>query len=260
MSRTIRRGLFLGAFLVFLLATYVAVLYAQGYKYSLAQGQFFRTGAIALKANADADVFIEGKRAGSTSFLTNSFSIDGLLPDQYTIRLEHENFSSWEKKVAVQEGLVIDFPHILIIPASGSEREKLMKDIEELFPKVRATPTPSVSPLPTGAFYVKSGNLYQMVIQDAEPELIAKQVVGFALTENERKLAWWTRNELWVQFLSDTDYQPIRRKDDRELITRFSQPIKTAAWFRGEDHLVVDSGGYRIVETDTRGGVNIISL
>jgi hypothetical protein len=70
---------------------------------------------------------------------------------------------------------------------------------------------------------------------------------------------YWTRNELWVSWERATDYQPYRAAGDRELIARWSVPIARAAWFRDRDHIVVDLGiTYRVLETDTRGGTNIV--
>ena len=92
------------------------------------------------------------------------------------------------------------------------------------------------------------------------PEKIAENVKGFALSKDKNKLAWWTSNEVWVMWLNDANYQPYHKKGDKELITRFSTQIKKAAWFRDEDHLIIDSNGYKVLEIDTRGGINIIEI
>jgi hypothetical protein len=65
-----------------------------------------------------------------------------------------------------------------------------------------------------------------------------------------------------VSWIRNTDYQPFRAEGDTELITRFSTSIVRAGWFRDNDHIVVDLGNaaYRILEADTRGGINIIKI
>ena len=97
-------------------------------------------------------------------------------------------------------------------------------------------------------------------MENGETERLAYLVTGFSLSSDGKKLAWWNSNELWVMWLSDTDYQPYHKAEDKDLIVRFSIKIKNAAWFRNSDHIVVDSNGYKIVEIDKRGGLNIVEI
>ena len=106
--------MFYSAAAIFALLSYVIILYAQGYKYSFSEAEFFRTGSIYVKANEDAKVYMDGKFLNSTSFFGNSYTISGLLPKQYMVRLQKDNYSSWQKKVVVEEGLVNDYSRILL--------------------------------------------------------------------------------------------------------------------------------------------------
>ncbi len=281
MRRKTRRALFIIAVVIFLFLAYVAVFYAQGYKYSFGEGKFVRTGAIYVKVNADAKIYFNDELAGTTSFLGNSFSRGGLLPAQYAVRVTREGYTSWGKKVSVQEGFLAEFPKVMILPDGEEERGKLLNEIETLLypvvpspspsskpsssPKPKATPRPSpkstVTPSPTPIaepFYIKSNRLFR---NDIKPDVIADNVVGFALSGDKNKLAWWnTSNELWVIWLNDTSYQPYHKNGDMEKITRLASRIKNIGWFRGEDHIVIDSVGYKVVEIDTRGEVNIIKI
>ena len=97
-------------------------------------------------------------------------------------------------------------------------------------------------------------------MENGETERLAYLVSGFEVSPDKKKLAWWNGNELWVIWLSDTDYQPYHKAEDKELITKFSFKIKSAVWFRDSDHVVVDSGGYKVVEIDKRGGLNVVEI
>jgi hypothetical protein len=283
-----RRVLFYVFLLIFLFASYIAVLYAQGYKYSFKEKKFLHTGVISLKANEDAKVFLNDNLKGSTSFLGNSFGIDGLLPGSYDVSLRRENYSPWQKKIQVQEGIVTDFSRILILSQSDEdsvgislEASRSFSQADSVLLKLKPTPTPSpskapvstkkpnptltpsisVTPTPAfrdGEFVLQGANLFRQT--DGLLEIFAKDVIGYDITENKRKILWWTENEIWVAWLQDTDYQPYYKQGDKEMITRFSSPITSAAWFRGEDHIVVDSLGYKVVEIDKRGGTNIIKI
>lgn len=278
MTKRTKKTLFYSAVVIFALLSYVVVLYAQGYKYSFSEAKFFRTGSIFVKTNEDAKVYLNGKFLNSTSFFGNSYTISGLLPGQYTIRLQRDNFSSWEKKISVEEGLVSDYSRIFILPKSGDETVALKQEITNLLyptpkpitassgtppkavaPLPQKSPTPSPSPVTTDPFYLKNGVLFKNM-GNGETERLAYLVTGFSFSSDNKKIAWWNSNEFWVMWLSDADYQPYHKTGDKELINRFSIKIKNASWFRDNDHIVVDSDGYKVLEIDKRGGLDIIEI
>lgn len=280
MTKYTKRVLFYSAVVVFVLLSYVVILYAQGYKYSFSEGKFFRTGSIFVKSNEDSKVYLNDKFLNSTSFFGNSYTISGLLPGQYTVRLQKDNFSSWQKKISVEEGLVNDYSRILLVPKSGDGVVALKQEIIDiLYPTPKPTPTPSpstkptlklkpspskspiLSPasVPTEPFYLKNGVLFKNM-DNGETERLAYLIIGFSISPDGKKISWWNEYELWIMWLSDVDYQPYHKAADTELITRFSIKIKNAAWFRDSDHIVVDSGGYKILEIDKRGGLNIVEV
>lgn len=263
------------AVVVFAISSYVTILYAQGYKYSFSEAKFFRTGSVFIKTNEDAEVYLNNKFLNSTSFFGSSYTISRLLPGQYTVRLQRENYSSWQKKIIVEEGLVGDYSRILLLPKSGDKAEALKQEITDLlYPALKPTPTPSVSVKPTPKpsvsktpaptlkpepFYLKTGVLFR-TLDNGEAERLAYSVKGFNLSPDDKKITWWNDSELWVMWLSDTDYQPYRKAGEKDLITKFSYKIKKASWFRNSDHIVVDSNGYKVTEIDKRGGLNIIEI
>jgi len=285
MSKRTRRILFYFAIILFMGACFIAITYAQGYKYSFREKEFQRTGAIQLKVNDDAKVFLDDELQGSTSLFGNSYGIDGLLPGTYVVRLEREGFTPWQKTMEVHEGFVTSFSRIIILPLSEAEAPKILEEIEEIMladdiitqtpsPTPSATPRPTATPrstrspavtasasgtpLPDDLFILENKILY--IHQNGTLKQYAVNVEGFQLSENNRKILWWGNRDLWVGWLNDTDYQPYKKNGDREPVLKFAAPIERAAWFRGEDHIVVDSSGFKIVELDKRGGQNIIRL
>ena len=175
--------------------------------------------------------------------------------------------------------MVDDYSRILLLPKSGDGAVALKKEITDLlYPTPKPTPTPLakptpkplpsktpiLSPVPTEPFYIKNGVLFKNM-ENGETERLAYLVAGFAVSPDNKKLAWWNESELWVIWISDTDYQPFRKARDKEIIMRFSIKIKKAAWFRDSDHVAVDStssgqAGYKVVEIDKRGGLNIVEI
>src|SRR3989344_3355396 len=101
MTKRVKRMFFYSAVAVFLLLSYVVILYAQGYKYSFSEGKFQRTGAISLKSNTGAKVYLDDKLQGDTSFFGSAYSIDGLLPGTYRLSIQKDDHSQWQKVVSV---------------------------------------------------------------------------------------------------------------------------------------------------------------
>jgi len=276
-TKRTKRWLFYAAVVVFLFASYIIVLYAQGYKYSFEDMRFYRTGSVYVKANVGAKVYLDDKLIGSTSFLGSSKTINGLLPGEYSVRLARDDqYSSWEKRFTIEEGYVNEFSKIVLFPVAGEEKERIVEELEiTLYPPTPTpvplspsatpkttlkAPTPSTTPNPE-PFYLKNKILYRNTGSENEPEELAVNVDGFSLSENGRKIAYWSRRELWVTWFEDVNYQPLRKAGDKERIIRIARTIKKAAWYKDSDWLVVDDDrNYKALETDTRGGVNVVEF
>lgn len=251
MTKWTKQWFFYSAVAVFLLLSWIVILYAQGYKYSFSENKFLRTGAISLKTNKGVKIFLNDELQGNTSFFNNAFSVDRLLPGKYRLVIQEDSYSTWQKTATVEEGFVVDFPNILILPEEGEEEQKLFEEVGLLFEELELPKISSKS-------------------MENIPAEVIKNAKGFQLSRNENKLTWWTPNEIWVLWLTDQNYQPFHKKGDRELVTRLSTTIQNTIWFRGEDHLVLelerfDSKNrpysiYQVIEIDKRGGVNIIEL
>ncbi len=198
------------------------------------------------------------KFLGNTSFFGNSYRIEGLLPGVYTIRVQKNDYSTWQKSANVDEGFVNEFSKILLLPKDEKEFEELNKEIALIFPPSAMTPRLAASTASASEPFVLKRGVLSIVSEASEK--IADNVKGFVLSKDKNKLAWWTANEVWVMWLNDANYQPYRKKGDKELITRFSIQIKKVAWFRDDDHLILDTGYFNILEIDTRGGINIVTL
>lgn len=287
MTKRTKRTIFYVAVVIFLCASYILILYAQGYKYSFEDARFYRTGSVSVKANVGAKVYLNDKLAGSTSFLGNSKTINGLLPDEYSIRLARDDqYSSWGKRFVVEEGFVNEFSKVVLFPVAGEEKEALELELEEILYPTLLAPTPSSSVSPTATprpppaggpkrtpmsspvatpnpepYYLKNNILYKNNGLENTPTQLAVNISGFVLSSDDNKLAYWTGRELWVIWFNDTNYQPLRKTGDKERIIRISRPVVKAVWYKDTDWLVVDDGrNYKVLETDTRGGVNVVEF
>lgn len=125
MTKTTRWVLFYVSIAIFLIASYLVVVYALGYQYDFQSRSFVRNGSFRVVANTSADVTVNGKRAGSLSFLSNTFSKSNVLPRTYTVELKKEHYYSWKKRVAVEAGKFTDIPQIVLVPDYSIDKDVL---------------------------------------------------------------------------------------------------------------------------------------
>jgi hypothetical protein len=264
MRKRTRRILFWLAVVIFGLVTWVALQYAQGYVFDVATGHFVRTGALAATVNTSATLFVNDQDVGSTSLLGNRAGKNRLTPGTYLVRVARDGYSSWQKTVIVQEGLLTDFPHVLIEPTDAASQAGLQDEASRSLGAARTlkNAVPKLKPpqVRVGDFLLKNDQLWDM--RTASGSLMATGVLGFTPTDDGSRILWWTNGSVWVQWLSATNDQPYRVENERQNIVRLSASIVRAGWFHDNDHIVVDLGNhnYRVIETDTRGGTNSIKI
>lgn len=273
MKRSTRRAIFLICVGIFVLASYTVLLYAQGYQYSFTENRFVLTGTLYVRSNTDADVYLNDHLVGRTSLIGNSFNISGLEPGQYSVRLERDGYYSWQKTAIVEDGMLTEFSRILLVPKDKDEQAKILEDViptptpsPSLSPPPtkkpvvsnKPSPTPSPSPESLPEYFLADSRLFQRT--DDGIVQITNQAQGFELAKNKRKLLWWNKDEIWVIWLEATTYQPYHKVADRELVAKFPAEFKEVMWFNN-DHILADTDTqYKIIETDTRGGINIFTL
>lgn len=283
MTRTTRRILFYIALAIFIGASYIVILYAQGYQYDFSKGIFIHSGALYLKTNTGASVLVDGKQAGNTSLLGNSASVGGLLPATHIVSVQKQGWSVWQKKVTITAGFVEDYTHVMLLPQIGQDKANVKQEIKDLLypptptptaspaatatvtPKKIPKPSPTMSPSPSptpdqsGPYYIQNSSLYVRGV-DGVYVRIGGDVTTAAMSDDGQKLAWFSGGQIWVYWFGDTGYQPFHHAGDIALITRFNYSIKAAQWFRDNDHIALDADGLKVIEIDTRGGLNIINF
>src|SRR3989338_6634806 len=117
-----RRTLFIWAVTLFILLSTLVLIFAFGFRYDFKNNLLTKTGSIVLKPNVEAQILINDKPEGHTSFLNNTFSKKRLLPGNYTVKVQKDKHFSWQKEVEVKEGLVSDFSRIVLFSQSQVEQ------------------------------------------------------------------------------------------------------------------------------------------
>lgn len=86
---------------------------------------------------------------------------------------------------------------------------------------------------------------------------LGTDIKGLQFSDDGKKIAYWTTNEIWCIFLREWKVQPTREKDDKIFITRFSRPIKNIQWMDDYENLLFTiNGSVKSINIDTRWGTN----
>lgn len=90
---------------------------------------------------------------------------------------------------------------------------------------------------------------------------LATDVLGVHFSNDGKKIALWSNNEIAVYFVRKWETQPARAEGQKIDIVRFSQPISNVGWFKDYEHLIFSTGNQiKIVELDNRSLKNINNL
>ena len=403
-----RRILFIWAVTLFILLSTLVLIFAFGFRYDFKNNLLTKTGSIVLKPNVEAQILINDKPEGHTSFLNNTFSKKRLLPGNYTVKVQKDKYFSWQKEIEVKEGLVSDFSRIVLFKQNqieqvsvngkspmfidregkrviywgkdtisfyelggnqpiyqseatldfatlkvvwGTEgKEALVYDKSKVFyfdlSKKTFKPMGSSKQYVLESSVLKNGSLYFLKARDllvlsvenlksqvvsknlisfliykneifalssgesklikidlngeneqnlgnfparnsrsagtikkieyqdgthyllidshlyslksSEVTLIADDVQRFAISPDNTMLGWHNGHEFWIEWIKDTEYQPLKKTEERELIAEISKNIREFSWYKNSSHVFLElEDGLAIVETDLRGGANM---
>lgn len=90
---------------------------------------------------------------------------------------------------------------------------------------------------------------------------IGQGIIGMHFSNDGKKLAFWSNNEIAVYFVRKWETQPSREEGQKLDIVRFSQPIGNVSWLKDYEHLIFSTGNQiKIVELDNRSMKNINDL
>ena len=134
MTKRSRTILFYICLFLFLLASPIAVLYSQGYRFDFSPepgGKIItKTGGLFLKIEPrQAEIYIDGELKKKTDFLFGSSLTKDLLPKNYAVSVKRTGFWPWEKNLKINEKEVTEAKSIILFPENPafsalSENEK----------------------------------------------------------------------------------------------------------------------------------------
>jgi len=105
----------------------------------------------------------------------------------------------------------------------------------------------------------KTYNLYLFNPEKRGFDKILEKFSGWALSPKKTKILFFSPNEVWIFFLSDTAFQPYKKAGEFSFLLRVSEPIEEAFWLNENYLIFLSKGEIKIAETDDRDKINIWS-
>lgn len=113
MGQKIRIILFYLSIATFFILLPTILLYSFGYKLDIKKFRIAKTGLIYVKTIPDgAKIYLNGKNLKKTT----PFSIEGLIPGNYSLLLQSQDYSSWQQVVPVKSGETTALDNIVLFP------------------------------------------------------------------------------------------------------------------------------------------------
>ena len=116
MTKQTRRIILYISILLFAIFSAITVTYSLGYKYDFIDNSWMKTGSFRVATNiSGAEVYLNSKLIGETSFVTNNFSKGRFLPRIFEIRVQKDGYHSWQKNIEIKSGFFSDYPSIVLV-------------------------------------------------------------------------------------------------------------------------------------------------
>ena len=121
MSKNFRTILTFIFIFLFLAIAPIVVLYSQGYRFDFEKNKIVQTGAFYFKVKPNqVNIYINNKLVKKTSILFDTAYIKNLLPKNYNVKIEKDNYYSWEKNLEIKKELVTEGKNIILFPKNAN--------------------------------------------------------------------------------------------------------------------------------------------
>ncbi len=259
MTKKFRRIIFFVFTAFFAAGSFVAVFYAEGYRFDLPLFKIEKVGGIFIKTSVDgAKIYINDKYISSTGgILTYSALISDLVPKNYSVFIYKENYYPWNKTIRVESGMVANLDKIILFPLELKQT------------KIAALPaSQKISEFDingdSGAVEIKvaAGKIDNIFVYNpADGKFVSSGKIKKAtspstiLSPDKNKNLYVSDGKIFVEYLNDTDEKPVKKAGTKELIADAGAPVEFYEWLGDSEHIIWFSDGeISVAELNNGGG------
>ena len=248
-----RRFIFWIFVILFIAASIIITLLAQGWRFDFDSFKMVRTGGIFIKTTVSgAKIYVSDKYVGSTAgLLTYTKLVDSLTPKNYNLFIHKEGYYPWNKMVEVKNGLVTELFSVTLFPLN-------LKKV-----KIAQLPAQKIADFEVNEKTIKIINnkkIETAEIYDFEGQLISSEKFKIStstelISPDKNKKLYAADNKIWIDYLGDAKEEPSKKAGEKEIIAISESPILFFDWLKDSEHIIwFTSGELTIAERDNRGG------
>jgi len=258
MEQKIRVILFyLSVILFFILVPFI-LLYSFGYKLDIDRLRIIKTGLIYVQSIPEgARVFLNGRHINKAT----PVSIEGLMPGEYKLSLELEDFYPWYEEVLVDSGKSTVLEDIVLFSKRPHLDKINISDVDDFY--IFAADKDHAYCISENKTAISRTKLNP---KEKETSVLYNQIQlpgnikDFSLSPDKKKIFYFYDNRLDVLYLASEKAYPQQIKNKNFFIIA-DHRILNAFWYSDSEHIIIVTGkDIRIYELLSEGKDNIITL
>ncbi len=133
MTQKSRKILVYSLIFLFFIISPILIFYTQGYRFDFENKKITQTGSLFFKTIPKyTKIYLDGVLEDKTDFLFGSILIENLIPKQYEIIVEKNNYVSWGKTLAIKAKQVNNAKNIILFPENPEFKNLSENQINEI--------------------------------------------------------------------------------------------------------------------------------
>jgi len=117
MKQKYRKSLFISFLLTFLILAPILIFRSQGYRFDFQNKRIIQTGGFYFDVSPkQTSIYLNDKFSRKTDFFFNSTLIENLLPKKYNVKIEKDDYITWEKNLEIKEKEVTEAKNVTLFP------------------------------------------------------------------------------------------------------------------------------------------------
>ncbi|MEA2088868.1 MAG: hypothetical protein U9O55_03460 [Patescibacteria group bacterium] len=134
MTIKIRRIIYITFIIIFIILSTAAIFYTSGYRYDFKKEKVEKKGGMILEFKPkEVKIYINNEFKQKTNFLADSFKITNLLPGEYLIKIEKDDYHYWEKKIKIESEKINFVKNIVLFKKQNLPKIIFDKENIEIF-------------------------------------------------------------------------------------------------------------------------------
>lgn len=253
MTRRYRQFIFWIFVFLFILASIITTLFAQGWRFNFETLRVVKTGSIFVKTTVSGTkLYINDEYIGSTAGILNYTKlINNLTPKNYNLFIYKEGYYPWNKIVEIKNGLVTEFLYITLLPL---ELKKI---------KITELPLQKVSDFRVSNEIIKiinnkktgNANFYDFDGKLTPDNAFLTATTTELISPDKNKKLYVLNNRIIIDYINNVEEEPLKTAGEKEVVAESESPVLFLNWFKDSEHIIWFAGSELIItERDNRGG------